>query len=58
MKVMRTVIAVSAALLTSGAFAQGINLTGPWQCVAVCGSVWQCVAVCGSVCGMSLSLLK
>ncbi len=36
MKAMLTAIALSAALATSGASAQGINLTGPWQCVALC----------------------
>ena len=36
MTVMRTAIALSAALITSGASAQGINLSGPWQCVAMC----------------------
>jgi hypothetical protein len=36
MKVMRTAIALSAALVTSDASAQGINLSGPWQCVALC----------------------
>ena len=36
MTVMRTAIALSAALISSGASAQGIDLSGPWQCVAVC----------------------
>jgi hypothetical protein len=36
MKVMRTMIALSAALVSSAASAQGINLSGPWQCVTVC----------------------
>jgi hypothetical protein len=36
MKIMPTMIALSAALVSSAASAQGINLSGPWQCVAVC----------------------
>ena len=35
MKVMLTAIALSA-VVTFGASAQGINLSGPWQCVAAC----------------------
>lgn len=31
-----TVIAVSTALVPSHASAQGVNLTGYWQCVAMC----------------------
>jgi hypothetical protein len=39
MKVVRTVVGAIALLATfaaSGASAQGINLSGPWQCVAQC----------------------
>ena len=37
MKVMLTaIIALSAALVTANAYAQGVNLSGPWQCVALC----------------------
>jgi len=38
MKVMLTaIIALSAALVTASAHAQSVNLSGPWQCVALCG---------------------
>ncbi len=36
MKVVLTAIALSAALVVSDASAQGINLSGRWQCVAQC----------------------
>jgi hypothetical protein len=36
MKVMLTAVALSVALVTSGAYAQGINLSGLWRCVAAC----------------------
>jgi hypothetical protein len=36
MKVALTAIALSAGLVTSSASAQGINLSGQWQCVALC----------------------
>ena len=37
MKVMLTaIIALSAASVTASAHAQGVNLSGPWQCVALC----------------------
>jgi hypothetical protein len=41
MKVARSVIALSAAVIATsavatGASAQGVNLTGRWQCVALC----------------------
>jgi len=45
MKVVRTVfaaIALFTAVAASSASAQGVNLSGPWQCVA------QCVAPLGS----------
>ncbi len=36
MKVILTAIALSAAVVSSDASAQGINLSGRWQCVAAC----------------------
>ncbi len=36
MKLVLTAIGLSATLLASGASAQGINLSGQWQCVASC----------------------
>jgi hypothetical protein len=36
MKVLFTAIALSATVLASAASAQGVNLSGPWQCVALC----------------------
>ena len=36
MKVKFIAVALSVTLLASGASAQGVNLSGPWQCVALC----------------------
>lgn len=36
MKVLSIAIALSVTVLASGASAQGVNLSGPWQCVALC----------------------
>jgi hypothetical protein len=36
MKVPFTAMAFSVSVLASGASAQGVNLSGPWQCVALC----------------------
>jgi hypothetical protein len=36
MKTMLTAIGLSATMLASDASAQSINLSGPWQCVALC----------------------
>jgi len=36
MKILLTAMAFSAALGASGASAQSVNLSGRWQCVAVC----------------------
>jgi hypothetical protein len=36
MKILLAALALSATLIASGASAQGVNLTGPWQCVALC----------------------
>jgi hypothetical protein len=36
MKTVLAAIALSVTLAASGASAQGINLTGQWQCVALC----------------------
>jgi hypothetical protein len=36
MKALLAAIALSATLAASGASAQGVNLTGRWQCVALC----------------------
>ena len=36
MKVVLTAIGLSAALVASGASAQGVNLSGRWQCVERC----------------------
>jgi len=36
MKVLFIATALSATVLASGASAQGVNLSGPWQCVALC----------------------
>ena len=36
MKVLLTAIAISATMLSSGASAQVLNLSGQWQCVAHC----------------------
>jgi len=36
MKLVLTAIALSATMLASGASAQGVNLSGRWQCVALC----------------------
>jgi len=35
-KTILTAIVLSATMVASGASAQGINLTGQWQCVASC----------------------
>jgi hypothetical protein len=36
MKVMLSIVALMAALVASDASAQGVNLTGRWQCIALC----------------------
>ena len=36
MKAILTAVALSAAMLSSAASAQGINLSGQWQCMAQC----------------------
>jgi hypothetical protein len=36
MKTLLAAIALSATLAASGASAQGVNLSGRWQCVALC----------------------
>jgi hypothetical protein len=36
MKALTAALALSAAFIGSGASAQGVNLSGPWQCVALC----------------------
>jgi hypothetical protein len=36
MKVLMSVVAISTALIASDASAQGVNLSGRWQCVALC----------------------
>ncbi len=36
MKVLSIAIALSVTVLATGASAQGVNLSGPWQCVALC----------------------
>jgi hypothetical protein len=36
MKVVFASLALLMAVTTSSAFAQYVNLTGPWQCVALC----------------------
>jgi len=35
-KIVLAAIALSSALVASGASAQGVNLSGQWQCVAAC----------------------
>jgi hypothetical protein len=39
MKILGTAIALAAALVTTGASAQGVNLSGRWQCVTLCTGV-------------------
>ncbi len=36
MKIVLAAIALSAALIASDASAQGVNLSGRWQCMALC----------------------
>ena len=36
MKILPAALALSAVLAASGASAQDVNLTGQWQCVALC----------------------
>ena len=36
MKALFVAMALSVSVLASGASAQGVNLSGPWQCVALC----------------------
>ena len=36
MKALLIAMALSVTVLASGASAQGVNLSGPWQCVALC----------------------
>jgi hypothetical protein len=36
MRVLMAAIAVSTALISSNASAQGVNLTGRWRCVELC----------------------
>jgi hypothetical protein len=39
MKTLLAAIALSATMAASGASAQGVNLTGRWQCVALCAGL-------------------